>query len=376
VRHALCCLFLLAAMVAPARAQLNGCEEVRPPASTPLDQTSAATADKGAALHVGPGDLYMRVRNAGAQPVSFGLSVRKPGTSLLRAICYTVGIVRPGDEYWLKGSPAADDIADRVVDLFTGVTDASLELAIFRQPNLLPVTVSTESIRFRLRAFIPNELKANPTYVSAVPGHTGKTMIHGTVSSSLKAILSIGPDGLAAAADCYMTDNRGFSSERFAAAKVTTEFVVRLHRGQVWVQPSSDAAHVAGDSTRIDCSTGNTIRVLPGAFSAPFGVRALGKPAIADGKVQIGGQVAVGNPHIFGAPMIDYSFDLIYDVNSRKLRYDVTTGVFPAFEFHVIRNNKPPITVLQLPPKAEDAWGLQDGGIGVKQERVTGEIQL
>jgi hypothetical protein len=185
------------------------------------------------------------------------------------------------------------------------------------------------------------------------------------------------PDSIKAAGDCYLTDNRTFSSEAAAQSKVKTEFRIIINHGQISISPDeARLAHRAGTSTRLNCMTGEVIAEKPGTFDGVFGVRALGQPAAADNKVQIIGQAAIGNPHVLGAPMINYSFDLTYDSTTKQISFSVTTGNFPAFEMYAFRGSNPAVTVFAVPPASETAWGLIDGGIGLNTRTLSGKIQL
>ncbi len=225
-----------------------------------------------------------------------------------------------------------------------------------------------------MRAFIPNAIPEDPSYVIPVPNQAGKWMIPGPAPTGID-LLPV--DLLGPYKDCYLTDNRQFMPDKLAASKVSTEFRIVINHGQLSIEPATaDAVHIAGTSTRLDCKTGGLIAEKPGSFAGSFGVRALGNPAVAGTKIQIIGQAAIGNPHLV-APMIDYSFDSTYDASTRKLKYSISHGRFPAFEAYAFRGNSKPVPLVRVPAGAVGAWGLIDGGLGLAgPQNLTGEVQL
>jgi hypothetical protein len=371
------CLLALALLIGFSSAIANGeCNQgVKAPESMDVAGVATGTKEKLGTVTIGPGGpVYARVKNTGDVSASFGVLVRKKGAPFTQARCNTASVIAPNDEYWLEARSAGDELAERNVDVFTGVEGANLELTVFKSPNLLPSSFS-DKVTLRLRAFIPKDHPTNPGYVRPVPSPPGSWMIPGPLPEFIK-LLPV--DSIKAAADCFLTDNRGFSSERSAAfnSKVWSDFSLVVSYGQVSIEPMS-GVHRAGLSTRVNCSKGQIVAEKPGLFDGPFGVRALGRPTAEDGKVEVIGQAAIGNPHVLGAPMIDYSFDFICDLKTKRLTYALTVGTFPAFEIYAFRANGTPITILQVVPAAETAWGLTDGGIGlITTKRYTGEVQL
>jgi len=365
-------LLLIAFLSTTAKAECN--QGVQAPSGMEVAGTATGTAEKFGTVTIGPGGpVYARVKNKGDVSASFGVLVRKKGASFLEARCNTSSVISPNDEYWLEAKLVGDELAERDVDVFTGVKGAALELTVFKSPNLLPPTFF-DKVTVRLRAFIPNVHPTNPGYVRPVPSKPQSWMIPGPLPPFIKALPA---ESIKAAADCYLTDNRSFSSDRLAAfdSKVWSDFSIVVSYGQVSVEPAG-LVHRAGQSTRLNCSTGQVIAEKSGSFGGVFGVRAFGRPAVADKKIQVIGQAAIGNPHVLGAPMIDYSFDLTYDLTTKQLTYAITVGTFPAFEFYAFRENGTPITIQRIPPITDTGWGLIDGGVGLNTKRYTGVVQL
>lgn len=231
--------------------------------------------------------------------------------------------------------------------------------------------IADDRVTIKMRAFIPNKVENNPGYTRPVPSQANKWMIPGPLKQFTEAL------GVDLSAACFLTDSRGFSSASEASSRVESSFDLIVEGASVSISPSDPRqVHRAGISTEVDCHSGAVISEKPGTFAGPFGVRAIGKPALADRRAQIIGQVGIGNPHVLGAPMIDYSFDFIYDTSSHQLRYSITVGKFPAFETYASRAGGKPVEVLKVVPEAGAAWGLMDGGLGLRSGRYTGTVQL
>jgi hypothetical protein len=362
---------VLSVLIVNANVAKAACEtDTQIPAGIGVVGTATATFDHGASISVGPGGpVFARVKNTGNGPAIFQIFFRKKGGSLINSICATGDGLSAGEVFVVE-MIGGDDLPERVADVVTNVQGATLEVTIFKEPNLLPTTVS-DRVTIRMRAFIPSSLPNSPQATEPVPNKPGSFMIRGPVAQAT-ALLNID-----LSSDCFLTDNRTFSPDPGAASKVTTEFRIIINHGQVAISPATGTqAHKAGNSTRLQCATGNVVAVKPGDFSGLFGVRALGKPAVADNKIQIIGQAAIANPHLSTAPMIDYSFDFTYDSSTHRLKFTVTAGRFPALEVYAFRGNGSPVTVLQLQPASESAWGLIDGGLGLGMANHTGEVQL
>jgi hypothetical protein len=215
-----------------------------------------------------------------------------------------------------------------------------------------------DRLEYWMKAFIPNVHPTNPDLIAQVPGHPNRWMLKGPL-----------PNGI-----CFETDDRGFSNDRNAKAKVTTHFSLITDGAIVRIEPQ-DGMHVheAGVSTKLDCNTGMTIDERRGLF----GVRAIGAPAIADGKSQIIGQASIKNP--FTAPLspyIDYSFNYIFDSNEGTLKYSLTIGAFPAFEAYVSINGSPPNAIIRRPATGNSPFSLYDMGLGFNTEQSTGTMKL
>jgi hypothetical protein len=348
-----------------ASANPNCKEDTRPGPDLPIVATKIATDTDPGTIRVGiGGPVFVRVVNKGPT-AAIQMFVRKPGASLLRAICDNVAILQEDGEFWMQVYFVGDDLPDRDIDVLTGEKHAKLEVSVFKGASVLPTTVK-DRVTIRMRAFIPNAIRANPSYVRKVLGSANAWMIPGPIAQATQAL------HLDLSGDCFLSDNRTFDTAKNASSRVRTEFDIVVYYGQVSIEPVSDGGvHRAGESTRLACADGKVIEKKWGQL----GIRALGKPSIASGQIQIAGQVSGSNPHFTIAPSIDYSFDVIYDTATHKLTFKLTAGTFPAFEAYAVRGGKT-VTLTNQEPESETVWGLVDGGLGLHMKQISGSVQL
>jgi len=232
--------------------------------------------------------------------------------------------------------------------------------------------LSGQSVRVHLwvKAFIPMTHPTNPGYVKPVPGAPGKLMIPGPTPVD----------------QCFFTDHREFSSDRYASARVTTEFFLVTNGNSATTEVAVPAPHIhtAGISTKVNCSTGSVIDQKLGVFSRLHSIGSsapedsIGKPAVAGTQVQVIFSVATVNPFAPPgvSPAIDYSIDYTYDTSSKKLTFAANLGDFPAYEAYAQLGNGPVITVFRASPVANTPWGLYDFGTGLNTRRLTGQATL
>lgn len=229
--------------------------------------------------------------------------------------------------------------------------------------------VAEERIHFLVKAFIPNSLPVNPDYVMRVPaarrGRSSKTMIPHPV-----------PNGL-----CFMTDNRGFSNEPSASARLTTEFILVLSESDARVEKAGGRdIHRCDATEKVQCVTGAvletaTAKPRTAIFRESYGI---GRPAVSGTKYQVAFQASAPNPLTIAGftPDIDYSFDLTFDSMSKELKFRATTGVFPAFEAYARLNDGDTVPLFQRMPTGKSVKALYDGGTGLGTQTITGTVVL
>ena len=224
-----------------------------------------------------------------------------------------------------------------------------------------------DEVRIWMKAFIPNE-HPDKELIRQIPGRKNRWMLN-----------FLGA--------CFETDHRGFSDDPVAEARVTTDFTLRFDGTKAEVSPSNGTAHQPGRSRLVECDTGKLQKEAAGEFSSDG--RALESPRVADGSVQIKGEVSIRNPFIPLGSMtvknpfesdigvfIDYSFDLEYEKDSGILKCSFKVGTFPAFEAYVSLNGSPAREVLTVQVGKETPVDLFDFGRRVNTKSYCREMVL
>jgi hypothetical protein len=210
-----------------------------------------------------------------------------------------------------------------------------------------------------MRAFIPNPANggAARSYLDPLPnGQPG----------SLVRLQDFHPTWLNV---CFATDHRGFSSAATSTARLETRLSLRLKDGAVAVTPAT-ARTTSGTTARVDCATGAITATKIGSVDRD----ALGVPAVADGAVQVAGQVTGTNRLVPGgvSPSIDYSFDFIWKPSTSALTAKVTYGTFPAFEVYARQPGGPWVPVARDLPTGTPVALLGDAsGVPLAHQDVT-----
>lgn len=175
-----------------------------------------------------------------------------------------------------------------------------------------------------IRAFIPNPENAGTArnYVIPRPGAPGQSIVRLLPTDGL-------PDRATPA--CFVTDNRGFSSDGATTARLDTRFILAPTPNGGKVTPTTGRT-TGGVTVEANCSTGVQVASAPGRVERDT----IGSPAFADGTIQVIGQVQ-GKNELAGyglAPSIDYSFDVRWSPWTGQLRAALTYGSFPAIEMY------------------------------------------
>jgi hypothetical protein len=172
-----------------------------------------------------------------------------------------------------------------------------------------------------------------------------------------------------------MTDNRGFSADANASARLSAEFILIIDHGRVSIAPSiPKPLFIAGPTHKVNCATGIdldlprrrrqptciweiqlTLTVLPKSFRIFRG----------------------SNPFFPVAPDIVVAADFKFDTKKKELHLTGSTGVFPAFEAYAQLNNGPIQTLLTTGPgKGTDVFSLIEFGTGLRQRPMDSSIVL
>jgi len=180
---------------------------------------------------------------------------------------------------------------------------------------------------------------------------------------------------------CFSIDDRGFSNDPLASARVTFEANLTVTGRDIKVDAFNGRKTVRiGDSHNLDCKTGADLQ--------PSKVASESSVSIGDVKSSQRGRLLVfnvrastPNPYYdlgwISAPKIDFELVFTFDVIKQKISILGTTGVFPSFEAYYTINNGPVEKVLNRSP-APDAspMSLADFGTGINTQNFTAGIPL
>jgi hypothetical protein len=121
---------------------------------------------------------------------------------------------------------------------------------------LSPVQANAvERIHVWVKAFIPNVIPSDPGYVTAVPGRPGEFMIWGPPLIFDPALILF-DDPTLLWQTCYLTDNRSFSPDVSARARLTTEFVLVVDGSTARVEHKDGREfHYSSGSAAVNCIT-------------------------------------------------------------------------------------------------------------------------
>ncbi|THC97665.1 hypothetical protein EYZ11_002828 [Aspergillus tanneri] len=180
------------------------------------------------------------------------------------------------------------------------------------------------AVVFWIKAFIPLNVAG---VTRAYPKDSSKMMING--------IPIIG--------DCFLTDQRGFSSASDAKSRMHSQ-------AWVWVNPNGyrwSQRHYCDETTEVDCEDGDVegrktqnndnmaFKVLKGSST----------------RVVLEFQAAQNNPLVTGSPDIDLIGTLTVDRVDQFVEFVGKVDEFPAFEAYVSINGGSPRTIARLGPK-------------------------
>ena len=195
-------------------------------------------------------------------------------------------------------------------------------------PDPVPVPVPAPSdvlnVEFYIKAFIP--LNVDDVTIPW-PLDNSKSMI----------------EGIPVIGDCFLTDQRDFSSDKFATARMTSKAVITI-------KPDSydwSEEHFCGESTEVDCEDGeveetDTQNNENMSFTESSG---------SSNSVVLDFKAARNNPLVTFSPDIDLVGTLTVDRVNKFVEFVGKVDQFPAFEAYVWINGGPPQTIQQLGPE-------------------------
>ena len=186
-------------------------------------------------------------------------------------------------------------------------------------------------IEIWIRAFIPNRHDSNRGYLQPVPGRPWQTMFKNPL-----------PDRKDLIRRCSRTDDRTFSSDKDASARIGGRATVRLD----WPTVPIGEIHPPSQSVEVDCETGaETCRENVDTSRSKFG------PVIAQGdivRLMVHGEAA--HACFLVAPDIHYDGEFIIDLAANTVRFAGKIGRFPAFEAYFQIDRGPVRAIFQQLP--------------------------
>jgi hypothetical protein len=194
---------------------------------------------------------------------------------------------------------------------------------------IFPVTAHAEKIALWVKAFIPTN---GPAAIANVPNHPGQTMLNG---------LGVG---------CFLTDQRGFSINRAAEARMTSTIIFTLTGTGI---SSVTQVHQTGVTQKVNCGSGATA----GLCRAQAENRGMEFKNIQfDAAQKIASMTlegAASNPCFEWAgpnpaPNIHYKVLLSFDTTNKTWGLTAIAGQFPAFEGYIQVEGGPVKTLFQL----------------------------
>jgi hypothetical protein len=218
---------------------------------------------------------------------------------------------------------------------------------VLSMPTTSRADVADGAVEIWIRAFIPNKANAAKAadYIVPRPNSPGQSIVRLLPTDKL-------PDRATPA--CFVTDNRGFSAEAGTTARLETRFTLTPVTGGGKVTPAS-ARTTAASTVEANCSTGAQVATAPGEVVRDT----IGNPAVADGIIQVIGQVA---------PTIDYSFDFRWSPGNKQLKASVSYGSFPALEVYARAKGTNWKLVMRHSPTGSP-WNLAGDALGINFER-------
>lgn len=199
----------------------------------------------------------------------------------------------------------------------TSISELNLLNRLVAFVLLVILTTATTSfgqdgeIAIWVKAFIPKEI-TGLTKVVPAGEHKDKTMIPGPTLVN----------------DCFLTDQRTFSSDPAAKARMTSVLVVKREGNNV----SIDQKQSCSPTIEIDCEDGD---VECNKTAATDHMKfALMSNELVDGKATITMNCAANNPCFRGSPDIDYEGTFTIDYTNKKIEFKGKVEPFPAYEIY------------------------------------------
>ena len=232
--------------------------------------------------------------------------------------------------------------------LFTPVWVAALLLLLGSQTAL-----AQDKLRIVFRSFIPTSYPGSDKELIPLPG-TNKTMI-------LADFPVLGPDLPILGKQCFGTDDRSFSNEANASARVTADFIVAISNSPK-IETELSKRFRSGPTRKIDCATGQVLATK----SASVSRCQIGAPAFADGMIQFVIGCKASDPLVpilaeRFTPDLHFSGLFTYKSGSKTISFSGDIGAFPSYEAYASLNGGPfKLIFAKAPEKGTGGQSLID----------------
>jgi len=173
---------------------------------------------------------------------------------------------------------------------------------------------------------------------------------------------------------CFVTDNRGFSDNPKHTSRLETRFRISLSASGTGTVTPGQNRTTAAITSRLDCATGKVLEQKMGSVDLDV----VGHPAVAEGTVQVIGQVQGRNlltPLGGNGPSIDYNFDLQWQPALSLLTASFTYGSFPAFEVYARQPLGEWLPVIKALPSGTP-WSLGADAFGINSVKQTVSVNV
>lgn len=191
-----------------------------------------------------------------------------------------------------------------------------------------------------------------------IPGDAEGTLDGVGESSGVRLI-----GGLPVVGDCFYTDNRGFSADISASARMHSEVVVNVRTGEF-----DNELHFCGQTVEADCEDGShgdctDTATINGSFD---------NIAFGGNTISFSVSGVASDPCLPGlAPDVDYLGTYTIDVENHTVSFDGLVDGFPAFESYATVNHGAGTDVFTYGPRG-NAFDLMGGA----SDSVSGTAQL
>jgi len=189
----------------------------------------------------------------------------------------------------------------------------------------IPFSLANEVVvDFWVKAFIPLHVDS---VTKVYPKDKSKSMIHG--------IPIIG--------DCFLTDQRSFSSANGASARMHSETWIWIKpNGYTWSQD-----HHCGETVEVDCEDGD----VEGRKTQNANGMKFTQKEGSSNRVVLAYKASASNPLVSLAPDVDVEGTLTLDKVNGYIEFVGRVDDSPAFEAYVTINGSAPHTIATLGPK-------------------------